>query len=65
MTSNFLDWKRHPITQEVFIEIQQRIEGLKEELVYTAGADSVADGMKRGAILAFRDIIDMEMEDSK
>lgn len=65
MTADFIDWKRHPITQEVFLAIQQRIEGLKEELSYGAGENPQTDLVKRGAIQALRDILEMEMESSK
>lgn len=62
MTSqtNFSDWKRHPVTVEVFNGIANRIEDLKDELSVSAGENSVQDSLKRGAILTLRDILNME-----
>lgn len=62
MTVEFYDWKRHPITQEVFLAIQERIIGLKEELASSAGIDSSLDTGRRYAIQAFQDILDLELE---
>ena len=56
----FSDWKRQPVTIEVFNGIVSRIEDLKDELSYTAGADPTQDNLKRGAIQALRDVLNME-----
>ena len=64
--SDFLDWKSHPITKEVFAQISSNIYGLQVELGGTAGKDAWADTLKVGAIQALSDILDMdfEMEDT-
>ena len=61
--SDFLDWKSHPITKEVFAQISSNIYGLQVELGGTAGADVRADGMKVGAIQALQDIQDIDFDD--
>jgi hypothetical protein len=59
--SDLGDWKRHPVTQEVFAELRMRIEGLKEEI-----ADGVLDvdpkqlAFKAGAIQAFKDVLETD-----
>lgn len=62
MTSQqvYSDWKQQPITKEVFTGIARRIEDLKEELAFSAGIDPIQDALKRGAITALRDILNME-----
>lgn len=57
---DFIDWKSHPITKALFTALHNRIEGLKEELAYTAGENSRLDGIKVGAIQAQRDIMDAD-----
>lgn len=62
MTSQvtFSDWQRHPVTVEVFNGIVARIEDLKDELSVSAGNEPIQDALKRGAIQALRDILNME-----
>ena len=57
---DFRDWKSSPISHAMFNEIDRRIEGLKDELSYGAGADPRSDAIKVGAIQALRDIIEVD-----
>lgn len=66
-TSTLADWKRHPVTQEVFSELKRRIDGLMHEVVGSLpGGDLDLANFKAGAIQAYRDVIDIELsEDSE
>jgi len=57
--TDFRDWKSNPVTKQVYATIGIRIQGLQEELGYTAGQDVRQDGMKVGAIQAYRDFLEM------
>lgn len=59
------DWKKHPVTQTISSQIQRRIDTLTEELVNSAGHNPVQDAYKRGVILAHRDFLDIEFEESQ
>ena len=61
--SDFIDWKSHPVTKEVFASIYERIRQLQEELGNTAGSDVRQDSLKVGAIQACRDILELNVED--
>ena len=61
--SDFIDWKSHPITKEVFKSIAERIYQLQVELGDTAGHDVRQDALKVGAIQACKDILEMSVED--
>lgn len=65
MTKNdFIDWKRHPVTQQVFSQLSERIESLSLELVaQVASADPRAMAEKAGAIQAFQHILEIEFEE--
>ncbi len=58
--SDFKDWQSYPMTKLFFASVQNRIEGLKEELSYQAGENPRADNMKVGAIQALRDVLDTD-----
>ena len=57
---DFIDWKTSPITHALFNALEQRIEGLKEELSYGAGESPRTDAIKVGAIQAFRDVMEAD-----
>lgn len=60
---DFLDWKRHPVTQQVMGQLQARIEELKDELVGQAQfGNAVLQSFKAGAINAYQDIVLIEYE---
>lgn len=62
-SSDFADWKRHPITQLIFMEIERMIAYGKEELALTAGEDSVVDSKRVGKLIAYRDILDISFDE--
>lgn len=66
MTKNdFIDWKRHPVTELVFSSLHQRIALLTEEVVEQTAYMSQAEmAEKCGAIKALRDILQIEFEET-
>ena len=60
---DFIDWKTHPVTKEVFASLIERIHQLQEELGGSAGEDVRQDAIKVGAIQACRDILDMSVDE--
>lgn len=62
---DFYDWKRHPVTQQVFSQLQDRVQQIKDEL--TAQAAHVPQlelAEKAGAAKAFQHILDIDYEES-
>lgn len=60
---DFLDWKRHPVTQVVFDELQHRVATLMEQLVdQTAFTSQSEMAEKAGAVKALRDVLNIEIE---
>lgn len=60
--ADFVDWKRHPVTQVVFSQIQTRVKDLQEMLGQSAGENPLQDRMFVGAIQAYRDLLLMDFE---
>jgi len=58
--SDFKDWQSQPITKAYFNAINTRVELLKEELASSAADDPKWDAVKRGAIQALRDIMEVD-----
>lgn len=61
---DFVDWKRHPITQIVMGQLHARYETLKEQLVERAASvpqEELAE--LAGGAKAYRDIISISFED--
>lgn len=61
--SDFTDWKRHPVTQIIFSQLNQRIADLQEILGDSAGLNPREDVVLVGAIKAYKDMINIEYED--
>ena len=59
------DWKRHPVTQEVLVNLNNRISQLCTELGAVAGKDPLDDRFKAGYITACRDFLDVDLEESE
>ncbi len=59
---DFIDWKQHPVTQQVFRQLQENANGLKEMLSVSAGINPREDSKMVGAIMAFQDILNIEYE---
>jgi hypothetical protein len=63
--SDFIDWKRHPVTQQVFSQIAERVEQIKEELMgQAAHVPQLELAEKAGAAKAFKHILDIDYEES-
>ena len=60
--ADFVDWKRHPVTQVVFSQLNQRINDLRAMLGDSAGVNPVQDSNFVGAIQAYKDIVNIEYE---
>lgn len=65
--AEFIDWKRHPVTQVVFGQLESRIQEMQEILGASAGINSLQDREFVGAIKAYKDMvtIDFDEEESK
>lgn len=63
--SDFLDWRRHPVTQQVFSQLQERISQLKDEIAsQVAHVPQLEVAEKAGAVQAFQHILDIDYEES-
>lgn len=63
--SDFYDWKRHPVTQEVFHQLQTRVDQLKDELVTQAVmGNTTVQAHKAGLIQAFEFLLNIDFEES-
>ncbi len=60
---DFIDWKQHPVTNAFIKAIADQLQGLREELGFSAGADPIEDAVRRGAILKCTDILNMEFDE--
>jgi hypothetical protein len=60
--ADFLDWKRHPVTQVVFSQLQERIQTLQDMLGDSAGVNPIQDSRYSGAIQAYKDLLLMDFE---
>lgn len=58
----FLEWKLHPVTKEIFAQLLERTNDMKEGLALSAGIDSVEDARKSGYISAVYDMIKADYE---
>ena len=59
---DFIDWKRHPVTQIIFSQLDSRIKDLQEVLGESAGINPREDVILVGAIKAYKDMINIEYE---
>ncbi len=65
MTDDFHSWKRHPITQTVMAEYEARRQELIAQLIdQTADGDVAKMAEKAGAIKAYQDILDIDIEET-
>lgn len=60
---SFRDWKANPVTKAVMNDLFERIQRIREDLGNTAGIDPIEDRRKAGAIAAYSDIINIEVEE--
>jgi DNA-directed RNA polymerase len=61
----FVDWKNHTVTREVFKSLKEKVDELSEDLSQTAGLDSITDRFKTGAIAGYRDLLLIAFEDTE
>jgi hypothetical protein len=57
------EWKSLEITQVVMAEFKRRQAFMKEQLAEQAGLEPLADREKVGAIKAYQDFLDIELEE--
>jgi hypothetical protein len=60
---SFRDWKANPVTKAVFNDIYNRIHRIQEELGATAGLDPLNDRFRVGAIGAYNDLLNIEVDE--
>jgi hypothetical protein len=60
---DFIDWKRHPVTQIVFSQLEAIVAERKEELAWGAGIDSYKDALKSGSIRGIYELLNIEYEE--
>jgi hypothetical protein len=60
--ADFIDWKRHPVTQVVFSQLQERVQTLQAMLGDSAGVNPIQDSRYSGAIQAYKDLLLMDFE---
>jgi hypothetical protein len=63
--ADFIDWKRHPVTQVVFSQLKDRVQSLYEMLGDSAGTNPTQDARFVGAIQAYKDMLNIEFEDKE
>lgn len=62
LTSEFVDWKSHPMTKRVFDGLRERENEIKERLALSAGKEPDEDRFRVGYIAALRDVYLMDVE---
>jgi hypothetical protein len=60
---DFIDWKRHPVTQIVFSQLEALVAQRKEELAWSAGQDTYKDARTSGSILGLYELLNIEFEE--
>jgi hypothetical protein len=65
--ADFIDWKSHPVTKQVFEGLREQEATVAETLAVSAGVDPLQDRYHVGYIAALRDfyLIRLEDEDAK
>jgi len=63
--ADFIDWKRHPVTQVIFGQLSRRVNDLQEMLGESAGADPRQDATFVGAIKAYKDMLTIDYFDEE
>lgn len=62
--SDFYDWKRHPVTQQVFAQLEDRVKQLIEQVIDQTPFMSQSEmSEKTGAIKATRDLLSIEFDE--
>jgi hypothetical protein len=58
--NDFVDWKRNPVTQLVFNQLEERVNLMMEQLSVSAGKEPEEDRYMAGYIAACRDMFLIE-----
>ena len=61
--ADFYDWKRHPVTVQVFQQLAGRVRDIKDILAETAGKDPAQDREYVGAVKAYMDILEISYDE--
>ena len=62
--SDFIDWKRHPVTQQVFSQLEARITEIVDQMVTQAGyIDPRTNAYMGGSIAAYKDMLLIDFEE--
>jgi hypothetical protein len=62
---DFLEWKKLDVTKLVFASIVERIKDGMDELSVSAGVDQLQDRFKAGMLHAYRQILDMSIDETE
>jgi len=66
MTKNeFLEWKSDPRTQEILQGMKSQVGRMEYQIARSVGEDSKMDLIRRGYILAFEDVINIQFEETE
>lgn len=64
--ADFYDWKRHPVTQQIYSHLNARIELLKDQLVHEARSGNTTEqAYKAGAVFAYGDMLNISFEETQ
>lgn len=62
--SDFIDWKRHPVTQQVFSQLEARVTEIADQMVSQAGyIDPRMNAYMGGSIAAYKDMLLIDFEE--
>lgn len=63
--SDFIDWKRHPVTQEVFSQLRSRVDDMKDRVLGYAAIGDVPHGAHvAGIVEGFQFLLNIEYEEN-
>ena len=60
---DFLDWKKHPVTQALYGGMVNRINEAALELAGSAGIDPLDDRFKCGIVRAYQEVLTLEFDE--
>ena len=60
--SDWLEWRKLPITQLFYEVCRERIEEAKEAAINQCGLDHSQDNFYRGFVYAFREMLEFKVE---
>jgi hypothetical protein len=63
--AEFIDWKRHPVTQVVLGQLESRIQEMQEILGASAGVNPMQDREFVGAIKAYKDMVTIDFDEEE